>query len=385
MARLHLPAEALTGVTSSVELADALRRHLTLDLTMPLQEPITVSLRGLAGGTEGIPAVLQVPALRYEGTDPLEGFSLARAIEESRGPRMDNDGWDEFDADEAGDDPWRLLVQVLDAGLSQSAKGFGPANGGGHVGLRVESVRIPEFSYDALGGGQAEEYYWCCREEEEGPILQLAADLWFPSMGDEKGPAEALQYDQTIVVIQLGPAETPRNGMSDDGTSDDARALEVSEQFAFACDPAALTAASPSEARVLLSGEEWGGHALARIENSGELILVLADLEASEPYCLVFSSPGGMVEAGHYDVLPLTPELLDGSLVPDSPVFVAAMNGTDATFVTESGHVEITAARPEIRGTFELGGWIAEGDQRHDGVTLTGSFVLASPEGNSGR
>src|SRR5690606_33687960 len=106
VARFELPAAPLVEVTTSAELIEALRAHLTLDLAMPLDEPLQVDLRGMAGGRggDGPPYYFTLSPLgvRYTGTDPLNDFPYAEAVRESHGDDFppDGDAWDEYDADD---------------------------------------------------------------------------------------------------------------------------------------------------------------------------------------------------------------------------------------------------------------------------------------------
>lgn len=211
VARFEISKEAFQDVKNSADLVTAVREHLTLDLTMPLDEPISISLRGWAGaqGGEGPPYnfVLSSLGVRYEGGHPLVDFPYALAVRNSHGDvsSPDTKGWVEIDAEDWDEDAaWSSLVTALDVGLPQSSNGFESPLNGQHIGLRVKGVHVREFTLAAEDPGWGD-YGFCCLEDFQGPVFQLQPDTWFQSATEEGGVADELVQHRNILVIELEP------------------------------------------------------------------------------------------------------------------------------------------------------------------------------------
>ncbi|MGH9320222.1 MAG: hypothetical protein ACRD3V_10095, partial [Vicinamibacteria bacterium] len=179
--RFEISEEAFQDVENSADLVAAVREHLTLDLTMPLDEPILISIRGVAGGP---PHFLYPNRLRaqYESDAPLHGSSYALAVRESHGEDFppDGDEWVEFDAEDWDEDAaWNALVRALDIGLPESSTEFETPRAGRHVGLRVKGVHVREFTLTDEDSWW--DYHECCLEDFQGPVFQIEPDASFQS------------------------------------------------------------------------------------------------------------------------------------------------------------------------------------------------------------
>lgn len=202
VARLAIDPDALAAVSTSGELIAALQEHVTLDLAMPLDEPLTVNLRGFAGdhagSAPGYHFGFSALGLGYEGNDPLDDFPYAAAVRESHGDDFppDGDEWSEFaddDWDEAA--AWQRLVTALDIGLPQSSDAFAPPTEPGRLPLRVAVVH----GFDTAD--------WTFVESLEGALLVLQPEMSFQSLIDSSWEEpDGFGYDVRGLVIQLTPA-----------------------------------------------------------------------------------------------------------------------------------------------------------------------------------
>jgi len=196
IARFGIDPDALTAVGTSGELVAALRAHLTLDLAMPLDESLTVALRGHAGDPDGPAPVFHFVycglSHRIEGPGSLDDVPYAATLRESHPDDelcMDEKTWDE-------DVEWAKLVESLELGLSQSSRAFSRPSEPGALPLRVVGVH----GADPFEG-------WEFLASLKGARLQLEPSPGFGSStiaGWEK-PA-GFGYDVRALVIILEPA-----------------------------------------------------------------------------------------------------------------------------------------------------------------------------------
>jgi hypothetical protein len=192
--RLGVDEDALAGARTSGELVAALREHLTIDLAMPLDEPLTVFLRGNAGDRDGPAPGFNFGycalSLRRAGPDPLEGAAYATVLQESHPDDelcMDEEAWDE-------DAEWTRLTEALEVGLAQSSDAFHPPPEPGHLPLRVAAVH----SVDATD--------WDLLDSLKGPLLELRPESGFASSSDmDWEEPEGFGYDVRLLVILLEP------------------------------------------------------------------------------------------------------------------------------------------------------------------------------------
>lgn len=210
VARFDLPVDSLHSVRSSRDLVDALQQHLTLDLAMPLEEPLQIHMRGMVGAYDsGMPYhfTLSPIGVGYRGSTPLDRYSYADAVRESHGDDFppDDDDWEEFGSDEwdaAG--AWALLTKALDVGLPQASSDFAPLAEGGHVPLRVTGVHIREFTMPDLDTGWLD-YGDCCTGEFDGAVLEIRPDVTYQSL--LTGAGADVAQNLTVLVIELGQVE----------------------------------------------------------------------------------------------------------------------------------------------------------------------------------
>lgn len=209
VARFAIDPQALAEVSTSAELVAALREHLTLDVAMPLDEPLQVDLRGFAGDRSGRQPGYHFGwsalGVRYMGRQPLNGFHYASAVRESHGAGVSADGgsWDRFDSDDWDEESaWIALATALDIGLPQSSDAFDPPPEPGRLALRVVAVHHVELTD------------WDRLDSIGGPLIELEPSPRFASSSDaDWEEPEGLEYDVGVLVIQLGPA--PAGGSSD--------------------------------------------------------------------------------------------------------------------------------------------------------------------------
>lgn len=391
VARFVLPENLFENVTSSAQLVQALRDHLALELAMPLEGVLQADFRGWAGEVDGAqPGYLVQSSLlgvRYGGRQTSATFPFAQAVRASHGEGAPDAqaSWDDYDIpgwDE--EDAWSQLVNALDIGLPQSSDAFHEPPAPGRLGLRVAHAEVREFDLPVADPGWDGYYFRCCRGEAGRTVMELRLDVSFRSAMDDT-PLPDVRKRTNVVVLEVVPGTaTDAVATTEDApppaaaelSPDDAEALSMSEDFAFACDPAALTTAGThSASMVTFDDEQRIGQAAYRIENDGELVIVLGKVDADPFYCLVLFSPEGMPGVGTYDVLRLS-RTLQESGPPEGVAhpFVAALIGPERTFVSEGGSVEITTVEGRFQGRFDLDGWTVSRGVRKDGVKVIGAF-----------
>ncbi|MGH7571075.1 MAG: hypothetical protein ACREMK_04435 [Gemmatimonadota bacterium] len=395
VARFHLPKGALADATNSEELIAALRENLTIDLAMPLDEPLRVHLRGWAGAEGGdSPAynfVLSPLGVGYSGQGPLDGFSYSLAVRESHGEDFppDGDEWDEFDADDWDEDEaWSRLVKALDVGLPQSAPGFERPGPGEHVALRVVEVHTHDFALAARDSGWGE-YSWCCLEDYEGAVLQIQPDASFQSemMGDSS--ADGLFHRRNILVVDLqpgvaeaSPAAGNAPGAIGADSAADAEALKMTEELQIGCHMQVpwLVSAASSVSRLELGGNKTIGHAAVGMDpdNPNDPYLMAQwwtarGLLVSHPV-----GPWGPVRARQLRGVPPVggPGPRSGRCGEPVVLRVAGHGAGSRDAVRHGVRIgEIESVEPGFRGRFELEGWTTNDGIRTNDVSVSGSFT----------
>lgn len=393
VARFALPADALDEVASSVELVAALREHLALDLSMPLEEPLQVTLHGLAGQPSGDagPAYRfgwSSLGIRFRGPGALRNHPYALAVRESHGADFppDGDAWEEFDDDEWSEDAaWSRLVDALDAGLRQSAASFTGSTEDGHVALGVAGVHLREFRMADRADSAWADYGSCCDGFEGRALLQLRPDVSYPSaMGGGTGGDPAARLN--VLVIELAPGPGAGADPSTAGASlspADTEAIGMTQTLQSACGaPQLQTSGTPGTAGVVIDGESRPGEAVVAVDGDTDRVLRL-DGEADGGFCLILMGRGGPTAPGTIDVRKLSMEAMRGGPDASDPWFAAALvTGPDgrSLVVVEGGSVKISALEPTVIGRFELTGWRSDGQTRGATVEITGTFDAAQAE-----
>ncbi len=390
VARFVLPDDAFEGVTSSAQLVRTLRDELGIELGMPLDQVLQVDFLGWAGEVDGAQPGYMVQSsslgVRYGGDQSLATFPFTAAVRASHGwPDADTPGeWDDYDIPGWNEEEaWSSLVDALDIGLPQSSEAFQEPPAAGRLGLRVASLEVREFDLPVADPGWDEYHFRCCRGDAGRTVMELRLNLSYRSPMDDS-PLPDVRQRTNVLVLELVPGTVMDAVATTDDVPppaaelapEDAEALAMSEDFAFACDPTLLTAAGSNSASVVTFDEEQRiGQAAYRVEDDGELVMVLGKVDADPFYCLVLFSPEGLPDVGSYDVLRLSRTLQESG--PPAGVehpFVAALIGPDLVFVTESGSVKIATVEGRFQGQFNLEGWTMSAGTRKDGVKVIGGF-----------
>jgi len=193
VARYSVEPAAFDGVTSSAELTAALRRILTVEASMPLDEPLRVDLMGeirdpIGGGAHR----LSYKGLGFEvRAGEAESGKLETVVRSSHGPgsAYDDGDWSEEAA-------WAWLQEAVEEGLTSSsaADGSFARNADGRVPLRVANIH--SVSYDN----------WDVEDALGGIYLKLQPSAGFASSSDGnwEQPAD-FGYDVTVLLLELEP------------------------------------------------------------------------------------------------------------------------------------------------------------------------------------
>ncbi len=314
--RFAIPEDAFADATTSVEIVQVLRDQLTIELAMPLDEELRVVLRGVAGVRQGSgpPYHLLLGSLGVgvAGRQPRAEYSYALAVRESHGDFPDNpwaalDSWEEW----IEEDAWNSLVTALDIGPAQSHGAFTRPAEGQHAPLRVKSVQIQEFTMAPEDSAWADFTYYSY--DDRAAVLEIKPDISHQSAQEGVTPDD-IRYHLNILVLELGPGDSGEamaaagaaeagaeagGAAASDLSTEDAEALEISEGFAFACDPQELQSAVDVSASIVnFDGEQRIGQAVYGVEGDRDLIIILGKVDAENPYCLMMASPGGFPELG---------------------------------------------------------------------------------------
>ena len=193
VARYAVEPTAFDDVTNSVELTAALRRILTVEASMPLDEPLRVDLMGeirdpIAGGSHPF----NYKGLGFEvGAGETESGTLETVIRASHGPGSAYD-----DGDWSDETAWTWLQETVEEGLtsSQAADGSFARDAEGGVPLRVTKVHSVSFDN------------WDVEDGLGGIYLKLQPGAGFASSSDGNWvqPAD-FGYDVKVLLLELEP------------------------------------------------------------------------------------------------------------------------------------------------------------------------------------
>ena len=199
VARYGIDPSVFADVTNSVELVAAFRKHLMVEVAMPLDESLRVHLSGRVADPVGggaYPFLYSGLGFEVESDVPLStGF--ASIVRSSHGPDSAFDDWD-WNEDEA----WDWLLNALQTGLTNSLAAMGEfqfqAGEDGTVPLTVAAVHTVS-SKD-----------WEFEENLERLYLRLHPKASFGSAaiaGWE--PPEGYSEDVQVLVIELEAPPLP--------------------------------------------------------------------------------------------------------------------------------------------------------------------------------
>lgn len=394
VARFALPSRALEDVASSSELVAALREHLSLDLSMPVAEPLQVTLHGLAGHlAESSGPIYRFGwsslGVRYRGPGSRRGLSYALAVRESHGADFppDGDEWEEFEEDEwSEDEAWSRLVEALDVGLRQTSSRFAGAGEGGHAALTVAGVHLREFRMADRADSAWADFGNCCDGFGGRAVLQLRPDVSYPSsMGAGTGGDPAARLN--VLVIELAPRSADGAAPATAGaglTPADTEAFGMTQTLLGACGaPQLQTAGPPGTAEIVLDGEPRTAEAIVAVDGDVDRVLRLGGGEGDDRLCLILMGRGGPTASGTFEVRKLSMEAMHGGSNTSDPWIAAALGiGADgrSLVVADGGSIEIEELAPTVRGRFELTGWRSDGRTRGATVEIEGTFDAAPAE-----
>lgn len=195
VARYQIDPAVLESVTNTAELVAALREHLMVEASMPLDEPLSVQwTSNVSGASSGLYA-LQTHRLGFRlvaGT--AVSSDLASVVRASHEAETFSD-WDEEEA-------WAWLMRGLEDALAKPTSLVALASGprarddAGHVPLRIAAVH-----------SVARDEAWELQESFERDHIELRPGPRFSS-SSEAGwePPEGFTYDIQLLYLELEPA-----------------------------------------------------------------------------------------------------------------------------------------------------------------------------------
>ncbi len=219
VARYQIDPAVLESVTNTAELVAALREHLMVEASMPLDEPLNVSL---VSNVHGHASGLYNLQSRRLGFALVAGTAvsshLASVVRASQEAKTFSD-WDEEEA-------WAWLLQGLEDALAKPSSMVVQASGprarddAGHVSLRIAAVHSVQYGDEA----------WELAESFERDYIELSPR---PSFGSSSlagwEPPEGFTYDTQLLYLELEPAgETERAAAGPAGVEAELTAIELS-------------------------------------------------------------------------------------------------------------------------------------------------------------
>ncbi len=217
VSRIHIDDAVLENVTNTAQFVTALREHLMVEASMPLDEPLWVTPRwNVVGVPDGMPYTIETGRLGFG----LEGGSavssdLASAVCASHEADTFSD-WEEEAA-------WAWFLEALEDALADPAmmQGLTPRgrDDSGRVPVRIAAVHSVPFGEEALD----------LKESFERDYLELGPGASFGSsaMADWEAP-EGLAYDTQMLFFELEPsAEAERAQQARDAFGADLTAIEL--------------------------------------------------------------------------------------------------------------------------------------------------------------
>jgi hypothetical protein len=189
VSRIHIDDAVLENVTNTAQFVTALREHLMVEVSMPLDEPLWVTPRwNVVGVPDGMPYTIETGRLGFG----LEGGSavssdLASAVRASHEADTFSD-WEEEAA-------WAWFLEALEYALADPAmmQGLTPRgrDDSGRVPVRIAAVHSVPFGEEALD----------LKESFERDYLELGPGASFGSAERAQQARDAFGADLTAIEL----------------------------------------------------------------------------------------------------------------------------------------------------------------------------------------
>jgi hypothetical protein len=169
-------------------------------------------------------------------------------------------------------------------------------------------------------------------------------------------------------------------------TPQDNEAQEMGLEMAVACNPRRQGEVVGSESTIRRASDALAGTAIFSRSAEGTFLSLEQYDEALEGHCLVFGWFGGDLVPGRYRVTRLSMRAMEEEQASGDRSFYSwgAVRASDenSMLLAESGTLEILSVEPgQITGSFELSGFLVDGNARGDGVAWSGSFSAVEGQG----
>jgi hypothetical protein len=180
-------------------------------------------------------------------------------------------------------------------------------------------------------------------------------------------------------LAALAAAFLPALAVAQALTPEEQEAQQMGLQMAFACSPRRHGEAAGSTSTIRRDADALAGTAVYFKSIEGTFVALEEYDEALDGHCLVFGWWGDDIEPGTYPVARLSMRAMEDEEMSGEHSFFSwgavRATGGMTMIVVESGSLTIDAFAPgSISGSFELAGFVLQGDARGEAVRWAGTF-----------
>lgn len=189
-----------------------------------------------------------------------------------------------------------------------------------------------------------------------------------------------------VALLLVPPPAYSQAGSAPALTPQDNEAQQMGLQMAVACNPRRQGGVVGSESTIRRTADALAGTAIFSRGAEGTFLSLEQYDESLEGHCLVFGWFGGDLAPGRYRITRLSMQAMEEEQASGDRSFYSwgavRSTGENTMLVAESGTLEILSVEPgKITGSFELGGFLVDGNVRGEGVAWSGSFSAVEGEG----
>jgi hypothetical protein len=184
---------------------------------------------------------------------------------------------------------------------------------------------------------------------------------------------------RSFALAALATALLPALAVAQALSPEEQEAQQMGLQMAFACSPRRHGEAAGSTSTIRRDAGALAGTAVYFRSIEGTFVALEAYDEALDGHCLVFGWWGGDLEPGTYPVAQLSMRAMEDEEMSGEHSFFSwgavRATGGMTMIVVESGSLTIDAFGPgSISGSFELTGFVLQGDARGEAIIWAGTF-----------
>lgn len=183
----------------------------------------------------------------------------------------------------------------------------------------------------------------------------------------------------TLVLAGPGPAAAQAAG-APPMSPEEAEAYQMGLEMSFVCNPQRHRSMVGSESHIQRGDEALEGTAALVPTAEGTFLVLEGYDEDLAGHCLVLAWFGGALEAGEYPIRRLAMSAMEEELDEHRHSFFAwsAVRAPEESsmLVTDSGSLRIDSMNADgPSGSFDLSGFVLEGDARTEDVRWEGTFT----------